>query len=136
MSKREEHNCQMPDSIHEKETETECNDLQDVLKSFRDAHHAAAERSAFYWKSRHGAILKKIQTPVSSTKSRHPLLWAPAAATLLFCLIFFLIDKNPLVPEIAAGYDQELLLDVERALNRNCPAALEPLDILAGEMER
>lgn len=135
MNTRNEHHGPMPDTDFDKEIETECSDLQDVLKSFRDAHRHAAERSAFYWKSRYGAILKEIRTPAASIKFRHPLLWAPAAVALLFCLIFFSLDRKPPVPDIAAGYDQELLIEVERALNRNCPAALEPLDILAGEME-
>ena len=136
MSRRKEHTSPMPDTICEKEIETECSDLQDVLKSFRNAHHAAAGRSAFYWISLHGKIMKKIETPRVFSKFRHPLLWAPAAAALLFGLVFFSTGRKTPIPDIAAGYDQELLIEVERALSRGYPAALESIDILTRELER
>ena len=135
MDKREEHNSRIPDSIFEKESETECRDLQDVLKSFRDTHHVAADRSVFYWKSRQESIMKKIQAPVSCSKFRHSLLWIPAAAALLFCLLYFLPERRLPVPDIAAGYDQQLLIEVERALSRDYPVALESIDILTRELE-
>lgn len=136
MDKREGVSGPNPDTVSEKEIETECNDLQDVLRSFRDVHHTAAERSVFYWKSRHETIMKKIDTPVSCSKFRHPLLWIPAAAASLFCLLYFLPERRLPVPDIAAGYDQQLLIEVERALSRDYPAALESIDILARELER
>lgn len=135
MTKQEKHDSLVPTAILEKEIETKCSDLRDVLKSFRDAHCAAAERPVFYWESRREAIMKKIQAPVSCSIFRRPQLWIPAAAVLLFCLIIFLPDRTIPVPDIAAGYDQELLIEVERALNRNYPAALRPVDILAREIE-
>ena len=136
MSEREKRNLLNPDIISGKEIEMECSNLRDVLESFRNFHYAAADQSVFYWKSRHDAILNKIRTPMPFSKFRHPLLWVPAAAALLFCLIFCLPERRTPVPDIAAGYDQDLLMEVERALSRNCPAALEPVDILAREIER
>jgi hypothetical protein len=136
MSKREESNISKLNKMFERKVEAECSDLQDVLKTFRNVHHAAADRPVFYWKSLHGTIMKKIEAPMAFSKFRHPLLWAPAAAALLFCLFFFSTVKKTPIPDIAAGYDQDLLIEVDRALSRDCPAALEPIEILAREMER
>jgi hypothetical protein len=134
MRKEEQINSK-PNSIFEEELEKECRDLQDILKSFRDIHHAAADRSRFFWKNQHDSIMKRIEAPRTSSKFRHPLVWAPVAIVLLVCLIFLLPEKNVPIPDIAAGYDQDLLLEVERALNRNCPVALEPIELLAREIE-
>jgi hypothetical protein len=37
-------------------------------------------------------------------------------------------------PDLAAGYDQELLVDVERCLDREVPEPLEPAFLLAAEL--
>jgi len=136
MTKREEYDSPQMNAVSEKEIESECSDLQDVLKTFRETHYAAAERPVFNWKSLHASIMNKLEAPVSLFKFRRSLLWIPAAAAFLFCLIFFLPDRRTPVPDIAAGYDQYLLIEVERALSRDYPAALESIDILAGELER
>ena len=136
MTKREEYSGPQMNAVSEKEIETECSDLQDILKSFHDTHHNAADRSVFYWKGRHEAIMKKIRAPVLYSNFRRPFLWIPAAAALLFCLFYFLPERRLPVPDIAAGYDQQLLIEVERALSRNYPAALESIDILARELEQ
>lgn len=136
MTKREKRSGLVPDILPEKELETECSDLQDVLKTFRESHCAAAERPVFYWKSLHASIMNKLEAPVSRVKFRRSLLLIPAAAAFLFCLIFFLPDRRTPVPDIAAGYDQQLLIEVERALSRDYPVALESIDILARELER
>jgi hypothetical protein len=138
MQKREKGNIPEMHELHEKEMESECGDMRDILGAFRDSHHAAADRTGHFWNRLHDSIMDKLETPASLSKFRYPLLVAPVAmaAVVVLCLIYFTADSRLPVPDIAAGYDQELLIEVDRMLSRDCPKALDPAALLAGEIER
>jgi hypothetical protein len=51
-----------------------------------------------------------------------------------FGLFLFRVPAQP-IPDYAGGYDQDLLIDVEQALHRDLPSALEPVLILSDELE-
>ena len=109
-------------------------ELEGVCK-FRDSVRAEADRPDFFWARQRDAIMANITKP-ELPKSRRALLWIPAAAALLLCMFFFAeISKTP-IPDLAAGYDQALLIEVERALNRNHPDALTPALLIIKEMEQ
>ena len=109
-------------------------ELEGVLQKFRDSLRAEADRPDFFWVRQRNAIMESLHKP-KSPKHRRILLWVPAAAAVLLCLLFFAeISKAP-TPDLAAGYDQDLLVEVERALNRSHPNALTPALLIIEEME-
>ena len=119
-----------------RDPEQNLGDLQDTLRIFRDSLHAAAEKPGFFWKSQHNTIMARLAEPAPSPRYRSALLWVPAAAVVLLCLFFFVENSKAPTPDIAAGSDQNLLIEVERALNQDCPDALAPAAILSQEIER
>jgi hypothetical protein len=107
-------------------------DLDKALRSFRDSIRASAEKPDFFWRRQHNSILARLNRPSSRTKYRK-LIWVPAALGLLLCLFFFVENSKAPTPDIAAGSDQNLLIDVERALDQDCPDALAPAALLVFE---
>jgi len=65
------------------------------------------------------------------------LVWA---ATVVFVVIGIgiVLDRPQAAPapDLAAGYDQELLIDVERSLNQEVPEPLDAAFLLTAEMGR
>jgi hypothetical protein len=124
----------MPQSGNE-EPERNVAELHEVVREFRDSVRLEAERPDLFWMRQRNEIMEKLQKPVAP-KPRRSLLWIPAAAAVLLCLIFFAENGKAPTPDLAAGYDQELLVEVERALSRNQPDALLPAQLIIQEMER
>ncbi len=116
--------------------EREWKDLEDTLREFRDSAHAAAERPETFWESQRSAISMKLQHPVQASWCRPAWIWVPVAAGVLLCLFLFVEQGQAPIPDFAAGSDQELLTDVERSLDQQYPAALEPITLITGEMEQ
>jgi hypothetical protein len=116
----------------------EFEDLHDVLEIMRESHNIAAEKPAFYWKRQHNAILAKLDAPAvaPALKFRFAYLCVPAVAVVFLCLYFFPENGKAPSPDLAAGYDQDLLVEVDRALSRNYPLALKPAALLAQEIEQ
>ena len=114
----------------------ELEDLKDVIRTARQAYRAAAEKPDSYWEKLQDAIVEKLSHPGPSMRFRFAYILPAVAVVVLLCLFLFMgTDKSP-VPDIAAGYDQELLIEVERALNRDYPLALKPAVLLAREIEQ
>jgi hypothetical protein len=109
--------------------------LEGVLYEFRDSIRAEADRPDFFWARQRNAILSILDRP-DSAESRWKRIWIPAAAALLLCMLFFAEISEAPVPDLAAGYDQNLLIEVERALNRSHPDALAPALLIIEEMEQ
>ncbi len=110
-------------------------ELEGILHKFRDSVRAEADKPDFFWARQRNAIMSTLDKP-ESPKRRRVLLWIPAAAAVLLCMLFFAeISKAP-IPDLAAGYDQDLLVEVERALNRSHPEALMPALLIIQEMEK
>ena len=112
-------------------------DLKEALREFRDSVHTASDRPGFFWKKQHEAIMSRLSDRVTPAKHRPVLLWGPAALVVLMCcLVFFVQNSKAPTPDLAAGSDQNLLIEVERALNQNNPAALAPAALLKNEIEQ
>lgn len=116
------------------EIEQAIEELEGVLHKFRDSVRAEADRSDFFWARQRSAIMGILNKP-ESPKPRRALLWIPAAAAVLLCVLFFADIGTAPTPDLAAGYDQDLLVEVERALNRSHPKALTPAQLIIQEME-
>ena len=64
--------------------------------------------------------------------------WISAAtvAVVLFMVVALAKHEKPPVPERMKGSDQELLIGVDRLLNKEVPSALEPALVLTKEMAK
>ncbi len=125
----------MPQS-DSKKMEQSANELQEILQEFRDSVRFEADRPDFFWIRQRNAIMVRLKKP-ASLKQRRALLAAPAAgAAVLLCLFFFAENSKAPSPDLAAGYDQDLLVEIERALSRRHPDALSPALLIIQDMEQ
>ena len=138
MRKRGKSHIPKTRASREREMDLEFENLHDVLEAMRESHHTVAEKPEFYWKKQHNAILGKLDAPATAPalKFRFAYLWFPVVAVVLLCLYFFPENGKAPTPDLAAGYDQDLLVEVDRALGRNYPLALKPAALLAQEIEQ
>ncbi|MEJ2246519.1 MAG: hypothetical protein P8Y80_10655 [Acidobacteriota bacterium] len=138
MRKRGKSNTPKTRASHERKIDLKLEDLHDVLEVMRESHHIAAEKPAFYWKKQQDAILAKLDAPATAPalKFRFAYVCIPVVAVALLCLFFLAGNSKTPAPDMAAGYDQDLLVEVDRALGRNYPLALKPAALLAQEIEQ
>jgi hypothetical protein len=122
--------------IKESSLEQESEEMDDTLRTFREALRAASEKPVSFWTKQRAGITEKLQRPVPAWARRRRLIWVPASLILLLCLTFFAERAKAPVPDIAGGSDQDLLIEVERALNREYPEALSPAVISNREIDR
>ena len=105
------------------------------LRMFRESVRASAERPAFFWTRQRNTILARINKPAPSAKFR-ALVWAPAALVVFLCLFLLVENSKAPPPDLAAGSDQILLIEVERALNQDYPEALAPAAVFNDEIKK
>jgi hypothetical protein len=117
------------------ETEQVSGSLQEAFQTYRNSIHSAAERPDAFWVKQRAGIAQKIRRPVPAIKQLLVFRWIPAAIVVLLCLSLFMEEKRLPVPDFAGGADQELLIEVERALSREYPVALAPAAILSEQIE-
>ena len=109
--------------------------LQAALEAFRISALAAADRPAAFWDAQRKAVLSKVKHMRRAIPWR-PAVWAAAAAVVMVVTVVWLDGPRAApAPDFAAGYDQELLIDVERLTGSELPSVLEPAMALAGEIE-
>jgi hypothetical protein len=108
--------------------------LQDALLAFRSSVLAEAERPNAFWAKQGAGITERLRKPLQA-KKQPVLVWIPAAIITLLCVSLFLVKPNPPAVAFAGGADQQLLVEVERALSRKYPDALAPAAILSQEIE-
>jgi hypothetical protein len=112
----------------------EIDGMEDALRIFRDSLHSAVQKPESFWNRQREEIFIKIRRPVPKRRVRLVLIWASALATVLLCITVF-IEKNKMpAASFAGGYDQELLVEVERALNRNYAEVLSPAVVFSDEL--
>lgn len=61
-------------------------------------------------------------------------LSAVAVTIVVFIVVLFVKREQPYPPDLIRGNDQELLLGVDRLLNKEVPSALEPALVLTKEI--
>jgi hypothetical protein len=138
MRKRGKNHIPKMRASHEGEMDLEFEDLHGILEAMRESHHTAAAKPEFYWEKQHDAILAKLNAPATAPalKFRFAYLCVPVVAVALLCLFFLAGNSKAPAPDLAAGYDQDLLVEVDRALSRDYPLALKPAALLAQEIEQ
>jgi hypothetical protein len=107
-----------------------------TLVSFRDWARAATDRPEDFWERQRLGVHARL----TKGKMNRRWLGAWASAAIIAVVIValgLLLSTKPQqqpIPDLAAGYDQDLLVDIERSLRRPVPAALEPAMLLAQEV--
>ncbi len=132
LGKSDRNNPQLPANGSE---EPEYEELKNDLRIFRDSLRGAVEKTDTFWAKQRAGIMEKLQSSVPVSARRPALLWAPALVVVVLCLFLFVEKSKAPTPDIAAGSDQTLLVDVERALERRYPEALAPAALIAWEIE-
>ena len=109
--------------------------LQQTLECLPGWAQAAAERNDEFWQNQRIATWSRITSAERRPERRLRILaWALAAATI--AVSGWLLERSFVVPspEARVDPDHELLIEVERVVQIDGPAALEPAALLAEEM--
>lgn len=108
--------------------------VDDVIAEFRKSVHASAERPAFFWTRQRASIMARIK-PARPARQRLKPLLVPVALAVFLCLFFFAKSSKAPTPDMPAGADHILLIEVERALSRPYPDAFAPAAEIRLEFE-
>ena len=93
--------------------------------------HVVAQNTDAFWEQQSRAIWAQIDSIES--RKLPVLAWASAAAVLIAATLLF--NSAPTVPPRAqADSDHELMVQLERTLQSEVPAALEPAALLARDI--
>ncbi len=109
--------------------------LESALAGFRQIAHEASDRPEHFWERQRLAVMGRLNTERSG-RGYNRMAWVSAAVLVLLAIALFTPRGEPVVPDIPAGQDQELLIGVERSLDRNIPEALEPGLLLTQEIQK
>ncbi len=111
----------------------ECRAVDAALREWRAAALAATQIPESFWTAQRKRILDRAGRHASSWRPALP--WAVAAAVVTIIIGVWLEEPRSIpAPDIAAGYDQDLLMDVERLTNVEVPLALDPAMLIADEI--
>lgn len=109
--------------------------LEAALKEFRSSALAATQLPESFWDAQRRAVLDRLGR-------RKTLSWKPAlawvVATALIVIVAGVLLHQPRsmpAADFAAGYDQDLLTDVEQLIDAQGPIALDPAMLIAEEIE-
>ncbi len=108
--------------------------LKDALQEFRRTSRVTSERNETFWEDQRRSVHARLIAKQPVRQWRFVWVWATAAAVVALGVGLFEQRQEPIRPDFAAGYDQQLLLDIDRALDRHLPTALEPAAILPSEI--
>jgi len=106
------------------------------LAALRGMADIGAEKTEDFWQRQQTAIRNLLGSPPAPQPLAFPRL-AWAAAVVLLVTASLLLSKTPAPPPQARNdADHELLIAVERALQNEGPAALEPATVLTREISQ
>ncbi len=112
----------------------ECQAVDAALREWRATALAATQLPDSFWAAQRKRVLDRAGRHASSSW-RPALPWAVAAAVVTIIIGVWLEEPRGIpAPDIAAGYDQDLLIDVERLTNVEVPLALDPTMLIAEEI--
>jgi len=119
--------------------ESDRQSLRQTLEALPDWARSSTEHSEEFWQKQRDSVWSRISTPQFRAQDRLAQ-WSPALAcsalAAIVLLAGFILNRAPsaLPREAQIDPDHELLLQVERAVNNDGPAALDPAALLAEEM--
>ncbi len=109
--------------------------LDKALAEYQVIARATTARSEEFWEKQARSIYTHLrqEAPVPFVRRIAPLSVALALVVSIGLVLFFR-HQRPVAPDFAAEADQQLLLDVEQALQRRAPAPLEPATLISAEI--
>jgi hypothetical protein len=109
--------------------------FESALTGFQEFVRGASERPESFWERQRLAVRARLRPARPSPGLR--TVWTLASATTLLVLALIFVPKHnqPVRADFAAGDDQELLVGIERLLNRDAPQALQPVLIITEQLE-
>jgi hypothetical protein len=113
--------------------------LRSTLEALPEWARDSTERPEEFWQEQRSMVWSRIsssENPAATRLVRRSPLLAWSAVAALVLLAGFMLDRGSLAPphKTQPDPDHELLLAVERAVNNDGPAALDPAALLAEEM--
>jgi hypothetical protein len=106
-----------------------------TLASLSEWSAAAAQRDDVFWARQQARIAALIAMQPAVCIPIPRIAWAVAAALIIMAAVLLSPTAHP--PQVArADPDHELLLAIERSLDRDLTPALEPAAVLAEEMNQ
>jgi hypothetical protein len=115
--------------------QNENKDLAGALEEYRVAARDVSRSDEGFWERQRLAVMTRVGRRQPVLGSRQVLAWGMAAIIVLVVIGLRLEVPQALpAPDIAGGYDQELLDDVDRLLHAAMPSALEPAMILVRDI--
>jgi|SRR5581483_2597415 len=107
--------------------------LKAMLANLPESVRAVATQPDLFWIRQRSAIRSRIAVEQAG---KQPLPWfAMAGAAALLLISGLLIRSTPSpVPQAYGDPDQELLVQIEKAVHSNVPEALAPASLLAEEI--
>ncbi len=109
--------------------------MESALSGFRLFAREAVNRPENFWEQQRRSVEERLHED-RARRGYNRMAWVSAAALVLLALALFTPRGEPVAPDIPAGQDQELLIGVERSLDRNVPQALEPGLLLTQEIQK
>jgi hypothetical protein len=116
---------------------SEQNLLAASIRAFSDAARETSDHPTHFWTRQAAQIHSRISsTRTSGMAFRYRMTSALAALAIAALLLLLRAPVPQPEPQLAIGSasDHELLLEVERALQRDTPAALEPVTLLVEDI--
>ena len=111
--------------------------LQQQISHFAESARVATDEPGPFWTRQAAHIRSRIEARPSRSSMAFRLV--PALALLALFAILLLQNSPTPVPaheNVSVRSDHDLLVEVERALDRQTPAALEPITLLVEDMSR
>ncbi len=110
-------------------------DLERVFNEFRGSVMADVERPEAFWASQRVAVLDRTAGGRRAFAWRPIVVWSATIVILATAASLWFGRSRALpAPDFAAGYDQDLLLDVQRLTEVETSLALQPAQVLADEI--
>lgn len=111
--------------------------LQPELGSLADWAGRAARQPDYFWSRQQARIRERIAE--SERRSRRTFLriaWSTSLALVVTAVILLQSGSSPMPPQAQVDSDHELLLEVERVMQSDGPASLEPASVLVREISQ
>lgn len=115
--------------------ENDLREFENKLRKFGELARTAADKPDAFWAGQRARIAARLNPGVWVSGRRQVLIWAPAAIVIMLSLFWFAPESKVPNPDFAAGYDQNLLIEIEQALKQNSPEALAPAGLITREIE-
>jgi len=107
--------------------------IEEALRHFAELQREQANRPEDFWERQAERIREDLHRP--ATTRRFARVWIPALATVVVGMMLLLLPRSqsPRVPQEVTLSDQEVLREVERAMEGGTPMALRPAGLYTEE---